>query len=153
MSMRAAILAGLLCIRLSACALSAPVDGSDQLAKAEQLCRSADDPQARLVRQAIEYVELRGYSESDRKTGIYFTNRFKKADEMLKSLPADSPFADLAALWRGRIHYWFGMEGKYESEFQLARGQRQRVDNRRAETGRQILCRRRQRRGFLGENY
>lgn len=155
MSMRVAILAGLLCIRLSACALSAPVDGSDQLANAEQLCRSAgdlrtEDPrpllaeaeallgngleaqpenaeaaqlldQVRLVRQAIEYVELRGYSESDRKTGIYFTNRFKKADEMLKSLPADSPFADLAALWRGRIHYWFGMEGKYESEFQLAR--------------------------------
>ena len=77
--------------------------------------------QVRLVRQAIEYVELRGYSESDRRTGIYFTNRFKKADEMLKSLPPDSPFADLAALWRGRIHYWFGMEGKYESEFQLTR--------------------------------
>ena len=118
---RAAILVGLLCIALSACAVSAPVDDSDQLAKAEQLCRTSDDPQARLVRQAIEYVELRGYSESDRKAGIYFTNRFKKADEMLKSLPPDSPYADLAALWRGRIHYWFGMEGKYESEFQLAR--------------------------------
>jgi len=78
--------------------------------------------QLRLVRQAIEYVELRGYEESNRKTGIYFTDRLKKADKMLESLPLDSPFADLASLWRGRIHYWFGREGAYESESELARG-------------------------------
>ncbi len=73
------------------------------------------------VRQSIRYITLRGYEASERETLMGFYQRLSAADNMLKMIPADSPLADLAAFWRGRIHFWFGREGGDKKEYELAR--------------------------------
>ncbi|MBM4050876.1 MAG: hypothetical protein FJ279_37750, partial [Planctomycetes bacterium] len=74
-----------------------------------------------LTRQAVEYVRLRGYDASKRKTLMGFYERLSAADNMLKTLPADSPFSDLAALWRGRIHLWRAREGGHNEGYKIAK--------------------------------